>query len=213
VRFSVWVLAAMVLLGACTDGSDPGAVVEGTEIARSTTTTIPPAPHLESTSTVPVQLLPPIGITRPNSGSNSAPTSTVPSGAPSDRRLSWDGQHFDVGIIKKVGSTAAGWVLTFDREEVIDAHGSKSGPSLTTDPITTTGNPPKVRNGSRDISWFYVSADAPVSEYTPPCDGGPAGLGETVEDLATYGIGRNELDSLTFDGGGQVTAIQMTYPC
>lgn len=209
-RIVVWVVAAMVLLGACSDGSDPGAVVEGTEIARTTTTTIPPAPHLESTSTIPVELVPPVEVNRSGGGSTGATGTTLPYD-----NLSWQGQRFDIGVIKKVGAASGGWVVAFDREEVVDAHGSRPGNELTTDPLDAQGRPPTVRNGSHDISFFNVSADAPVSEITPDCSGNdlPSAVGETVSDLATYSVGADVIDTLTFDTNGLVTAIRLARPC
>jgi hypothetical protein len=184
-------------------------VVEGTEIARTTTTTtIPPAPHLESTSTIPVQLVPPVAISR--TGTIEGPTTTIARGTD---RGAWQGQRFEIGQIEKVASSPKGWVVALDREEMVDGRGTRTGRSLTADPISMAANPPTVRNASQDVSLYYVSADAPVNEYTAPCEGGPAGVGETVPDLATYGIGRDVLASLTFDHTGLVTAIRMTHPC
>jgi len=200
VRVAVWVLAATVLLGACGDGSDPGPVVEGTDIARTTTTTIPPAPHLESTSTIPVELLPPTEVNR---------TDTV-------NKLSWEGQRFDVGVIKKVAQSGnGGWVLAFDREQVVDAHGTRSGKELTTNPIDVQLRPPTVRNDGPTITLFNVAPDAAIEEVEPVCKPGdaPAGLADQVSDLATYGVGNNQLDGLTFDTSGQVVSILLTHPC
>jgi hypothetical protein len=200
VRIAVCVVAAMVLLGACGDGSDPGPVVEGTEIARSTTTTIPPAPHLESTSTVPVELLPPTQLNRSDTVS----------------KLSWEGQRFDIGVIKKVAqSSDGGWVLAFDREEVVDSHGTRSGKELTANPIDVRQRPPVVRNGNHTITLFNVAPDAAIQEAEPVCASGdaPAGLADQVSDLSTYGVGTDQLDSLTFDASGQVVSILLTHPC
>jgi hypothetical protein len=202
-RLVMWVLAVTVLLGACSDGSDPGAVVEGTEIVRTTTTTIPPAPHLESTSTIPVQLLPPAQVDR------NAKSATTPD------NLSWEGQQFDIGVIKKVGAASGGWVVAFDREEVVGAHGATSGKELTANPLGANAGPPTLRNASHAVTFFNVSANAPVNEITPNCAGDnlPSAVGETVPDLATYGVGNNLIDVLTFDSTGLITLIQLTHPC
>jgi hypothetical protein len=198
-RVAALILATTVLLGACSDGSDPGPAVEGTEIIRGTTTTIPPAPHLQSTTTVPVQLLPPTQVNRSDKAS----------------KLSWEGQRFDVGVIKKVAPAGNGWVVAFDREEVVDATGTHSGKQLTTNPVGGQIKPPTLRNSSHAITFFNVSPDAPVNELTPDCTGStlPSGVGETVPDLATYGVGTNNVDSLTFDATGQVTVILLTQSC
>jgi len=98
VRVAVLMLAATVLVGACgNDGSTPGAVVEGTEIVRSTTTTIPPAPHLFTTTSIAVELLPPTEIRR----SQKVDT------------WSWTGQRTSSGTIHEIQPLNGGWLMSF----------------------------------------------------------------------------------------------------
>lgn len=196
------VVGALVLLGASGCATDGGtaAAVEGVSIER-TTTTIPPAPKLSTTTLAPVELLPPTRATR----------ETAPP------QHDWEGQQYDFGIVRSVRQMGGRWVLTFDREQIHDDHGVRDGPTLSTEPIIIGDDPDvTITNQNRKLRTFGVRDDAEVLRLDQAwtCAAGvPNWSHLTVPELAVAGTGQDTQDSLTFDAQGQVIRIRLSRGC
>jgi hypothetical protein len=204
VRRSRWLsvallAAAAVAVAGCASGDGTASAVEGVSIER--TTTIPPAPHLSTTSAVPVELLPPAQVSR--------------SGPPPAR--SWEGQKYDFGIVERVEQRKDGWVVVFDREQLRNDRGVRSGPTLTEEPVVI-GDLGDVRidNQSRQLRTFGVAPGVTILRLsaTWTC-AQPMPIWDhlSVIDLARTGPGDDVRAALSFDADGQVTQIRLSRGC
>jgi hypothetical protein len=198
-----FLLAAGLAIGAvtagCASGDGTASAVEGVSIER--TTTIPPAPHLSTTSAVPVELLPPAQVSR--------------SGPPPAR--SWEGQKYDFGIVERVEQRRGEWVVVFDREQLRNDRGVRSGPTLTEEPVVI-GDLGDVRidNSSRQLRTFGVADGATVLRLSSTwtcAQPMPVWDHLSILDLARTGPGDDVRAALSFDADGQVTQIRLSRGC
>lgn len=189
-------LAAMLGVG-CSSGEAPAAV-KGASIERTTTSSAPSASTTEGT----VELLPPSHITRDEIEATAA---------------DWEGQQYDFGIIRRVSQTDGRWRLTFDREQIRDAHGVRDGPTLAIEPVLI-GDPPGVQivNTSPKLRTFAVRPDVEILRLAPSwtCENNLASwVPLSIEQLAaTPELGGGQ-DALTFDSAGQVVRIRLSRGC
>ncbi len=203
----VAVVFALVGIGAgcASNGSNPGgAVVEGTVVERTTTTTIPPAPPLIPTSTVPVELVPPVEISR---NQTTADTKVA--------TWSWNGQRYDIGTITDIHPVGDAWVITFQRASVTDAHGTRSGRQLDVEPLILGAGASEVRPVGHANLAFAVAADVTVVQLNTAwsCGQDPDWLDVPMSQVANNGVGGDTIDTLTFGPDGQVTAIRLSRGC
>jgi hypothetical protein len=187
-----------LLLAGCAGGDGTASAVEGISVERSTTEV--PAVLPSTTSTVAVELLPSAQLSRP---------------APPDPH-SWEGQKYDFGIVEGVEPRDGGWVVIFDREEIADRFGRRSGPTLTEEPVLIGDTDQQIENNSDQLRVFAALPTATVlrlSESWSCAQPLPVWDHLTVEELARTGVGADTRDALTFDADGQVTQIRLTRGC
>jgi hypothetical protein len=190
-------LALTCALGACGDGDGTASAVEGISIERTTTTEVPAV--LPST-TVAVELLPSAQLSRPK---------------PPDPR-SWEGQKYDFGIVDGVEPRDGGWVVIFDREEITDQFGSRSGPTLTEEPVLIGDTDQRIENSSSQLRVFGLLPTATVLRLSASwtcAQPMPVWDHLDVEQLERAGTGADTRAALTFDADGQVTQIRLTRGC
>jgi hypothetical protein len=190
---------AIVLSTAGCAGSDGTAsAVEGISIERTTTTDAPTLPP--TTTTVAVQLLPSAKVSRP---------------APPARR-SWEGQKYDFGRVLDVEQREDGWVLVFDRSQITDEYGTRTGPTLTEEPVLIGDTEERIENTSSKLRAFGVLPDAVVLRLSPTWSCAqpmPVWDHLDIAQLAQVGSGADTRGALTFDADGQVTQVRLSRGC
>jgi hypothetical protein len=203
-----WILGSTLAIGlavaaaasGCTGGDGTASAVEGISIERSTTT-IPPAPHLTTTSTVAVELLPPAQVSRP--------------GPPPER--SWEGQKYDFGVVERVEQRDGAWVVVFDREQLRNDRGVRSGPTLTEEPVLIGDlGDVSIDNSSRKLRSFGVAPDATILRLSATwtcAQPMPVWDHLTIHDLAIAGPGDDARAALSFDADGQISQIRLSRGC
>lgn len=193
------------LLGGCATGD---ARVEGATAERVTSTRPPsttPPPSTPST-TIEVQLLPPVTAVRPE--------------GPVDER-DWEGQRYDFGAVTEARRVGGEQVIDFDRYQLRDPDGGfRSGRTLTEEPVLFGNSDTPFKNVNPRLRTFTVADDATVIVLDPEwsCDDrSPGDLPEWVplsfDQLMAFGGGAGRQDALTFDAEGRVSQIRLSRGC
>lgn len=138
----------------------------------------------------------------------------------------WDGERFDLGVVKELKRAGERWFVVFDRIQVEGDYEDewKSGKQFTEEPVLCCHSDAMTRNDNPALRTYEVSAAVDVvvlanKPYTCPGEEpefgqsprwGSKALGEVARtrDWETWdGV------ALTFDGKGVVTRIRLTGGC
>jgi hypothetical protein len=189
-------LVTIAALGAagCAGTDGTASAVEGISIER-TTTTVP-----TTTTSVGVELLPSATVSRP---------------APPAPR-SWEGQKYDFGKVVDLEQRDGGWVVVFDREQITDQNGSRTGPTLTEEPVLIGDVDVRIENDSSQLRVFGVLPNAEVMRLSPTWScAQPMPVWDHLDlaQLAQTGAGNDIRGALTFDDEGQVSRIRLSRGC
>ena len=199
-RFAAVAVGTAIALASagCAGSEGTASAVEGISLERSTTTAIPPT--LPTSTTIEVQLLPSAKVSRP---------------APPDAR-SWEGQKYDFGIVVDLEQRDDGWVVVFDRSQITDENGTRTGPTLTEEPVLIGDTDERIENTSAKLRVFGVVPDAAVLRLSADWTcARPMPVWDQVDlpQLSQVGSGNDTRGALTFDADGQVTQIRLSRGC
>lgn len=153
------------------------------------------------------------------------PSTTIPRTIPVPE-TAWEGERFDLGVIKELQSVGGRWFVVFDRIQV-EGDGPdqwKSGSQFTEEPVLCCHSDAMTRNDNPALRTYEVSPAVDVvvlanrphtcpgeePEFSQAPQWGSKRLDEVAgtRDWATWdGV------ALTFDGKGVVTRIRLTGGC
>ena len=190
-------IVAFALAG-CAGSDGTASAVEGMSVERTASTLPPTLPP--TTTTIAVQLLPSAKVSRP---------------APPAAR-SWEGQKYDFGSVIDLEQRDGGWVLVFDRAQITDENGSRTGPTLTEEPVLIGDTDVQIENTSSQLRLFGVLPDVTILRLSGSwtCQQ-PMPMWDHLDaaQLAQVGAGADTRAALTFDADGQVSQIRLSRGC
>lgn len=153
------------------------------------------------------------------------PSTTVPTTI-AVPETDWEGERFDLGVIKEIDSVGGRWFVVFDRIQVQGDYEDdwKSGSQFTEEPVLCCHTDAMTRNDNPALRTYEVSPAVDVvvlanrprtcpgeePEFSQEPQWGSKRLDEVARtrDWATWdGV------ALTFDGKGVVTRIRLTGGC
>lgn len=159
------------------------------------------------------------------SATPTVPTTTVPTTVALPT-TDWEGERFDLGVIKEINSVGGRWFVVFDRIQV-EGDGPdqwKSGSQFTEEPVLCCHSDAMTRNDNPALRTYEVSPAVEVvvlANKPHTCPGEEPEYGQepqwatkrldevaSTRDWATWdGV------ALTFDGKGVVTRLRLTGGC